>query len=54
MLVFFFLCHETRENISNSILEYMALGKPVAATDVEETKEVVVQGVIGFLFVPRT
>ena len=37
------------EGISNSILEYMALGKPVIATDLGGTKEIVVDGITGFL-----
>lgn len=37
------------EGISNSILEYMALGKPVIATDGGGTKELVVDDVTGFL-----
>lgn len=37
------------EGISNSILEYMALGKPVVATDGGGTKEIVEEGQTGFL-----
>lgn len=37
------------EGISNSILEYMALGKPVIATDSGGTNEIVQDGVNGFL-----
>lgn len=37
------------EAISNSIMEYMALGKPVAATDGGGTKELVLHGETGFL-----
>jgi glycosyltransferase involved in cell wall biosynthesis len=37
------------EGISNSIMEYMALGKPVIATDGGGTKEIVDDGVTGFL-----
>lgn len=37
------------EGISNSILEYMALGKPVVATDGGGTKEIVADGKTGFL-----
>lgn len=37
------------EGISNSILEYMALGKPVIATDGGGTKEIVIDGYTGFL-----
>ncbi len=41
------------EGISNSILEYMALGKPVIATDGGGTKEIVVDGKTGFLVNPE-
>jgi glycosyltransferase involved in cell wall biosynthesis len=37
------------EGISNSIMEYMALGKPVIATDGGGTKELVIDGETGFL-----
>jgi glycosyltransferase involved in cell wall biosynthesis len=37
------------EGISNSILEYMALGKPVIATEGGGTNEIVVDGITGFL-----
>lgn len=37
------------EGISNSIMEYMALGKPVVATDGGGTSETVLDGVTGFL-----
>lgn len=37
------------EGISNSIMEYMALGKPVIATDGGGTKEIVQDGVTGYL-----
>jgi glycosyltransferase involved in cell wall biosynthesis len=37
------------EGISNSVLEYMALRKPVVATDGGGTREVVVDGETGFL-----
>jgi glycosyltransferase involved in cell wall biosynthesis len=37
------------EGISNSILEYMAFGKPVIATEGGGTSELVVDGVTGFL-----
>lgn len=40
------------EGISNSILEYMALGKPVIATDGGGTKEIVLDGDTGFLIKP--
>jgi glycosyltransferase involved in cell wall biosynthesis len=37
------------EGISNSVLEYMALGKPVIANDAGGTKEIVLDKVNGFL-----
>ena len=37
------------EGLSNSIMEYMALGKPVVATDGGGTRELVVDGDTGFL-----
>jgi glycosyltransferase involved in cell wall biosynthesis len=37
------------EGISNSILEYMALGKPVIATEGGGTNEIIVDGITGFL-----
>jgi len=37
------------EGISNSVIEYMALGKPVIATDGGGTKELVVESETGFL-----
>lgn len=37
------------EGISNSIMEYMALGKPVVATEGGGTSETVLNGVTGFL-----
>lgn len=37
------------EGISNAILEYMALSKPVIATDGGGTKELIMHGVTGFL-----
>jgi glycosyltransferase involved in cell wall biosynthesis len=37
------------EGISNSIMEYMALKKPVIATDCEGNRELVVEGKTGFL-----
>ena len=40
------------EGISNSILEYMALGKPVVATDGGGTPEIVADGRTGFLVKP--
>jgi glycosyltransferase involved in cell wall biosynthesis len=39
----------TAEGFSNSILEYMAAGKPVVATDVGGAKEAIVEGETGFL-----
>lgn len=41
------------EGTSNAILEYMALGKPVIATDNGGNREVVVHGQTGFLVPPR-
>ena len=38
-----------REGISNSIVEYMAVGKPVVATDSGGTKEIVDDGINGYL-----
>lgn len=40
------------EGISNSIMEYMSLGKPVVATNGGGTKELVIDGVTGFLVRP--
>jgi glycosyltransferase involved in cell wall biosynthesis len=40
------------EGISNSILEYMALGKPVVATDGGGTKEIIEDKITGFLVKP--
>jgi glycosyltransferase involved in cell wall biosynthesis len=37
------------EGISNSIMEYMAAGKPVVATDGGATREIVIDGKTGFL-----
>ena len=37
------------EGISNSIIEYMALGNPVIANDAGGTKEIVKHGINGFL-----
>jgi L-malate glycosyltransferase len=37
------------EGFSNSILEYMAAGRPVVATDVGGAKEVIIEGVTGHL-----
>ena len=41
------------EGISNSILEYMALGKPVIATDSGGSREIIVEGLTGFLVPPK-
>ena len=43
---------EHGEGISNSIIEYMALGKPVIATRGGGTKEVVIEGENGYLIDP--
>jgi len=40
------------EGLSNSIMEYMALGKPVVATDGGGTRELVVEGETGLLVRP--
>ena len=40
------------EGISNSILEYMALGKPVIATDCAGNREIIENGVSGLLIRP--
>jgi glycosyltransferase involved in cell wall biosynthesis len=40
------------EGFSNSIMEYMALGRPVVATDGGGTRELVVDGETGFLVPP--
>jgi glycosyltransferase involved in cell wall biosynthesis len=42
------------EGISNSIMEFMALGKPVVATDGGGTKELVIGGETGFLIKPKS
>ena len=42
------------EGISNAILEYMALSKPVIATDGGGTKELVEDGITGFLIDERS
>lgn len=42
------------EGISNAILEFMALGKPVVATSGGGTKEIVVDGKTGFLLPPKS
>jgi glycosyltransferase involved in cell wall biosynthesis len=41
------------EGISNSILEYMAMGKPVVATDGGGTKEIILESKTGFLVSPE-
>src|SRR5262249_23491958 len=41
------------EGLSNSIMEYMALRKPVVATDGGGTRELVVDGETGFLVPPQ-
>jgi glycosyltransferase involved in cell wall biosynthesis len=41
------------EGISNSVMEYMALGRPVVATDSGGTRELVVHGETGLLVAPR-
>ena len=41
------------EGISNSIMEYMALGKPVVATDSGGTREIISHGETGFLINPH-
>src|SRR5262249_61588037 len=41
------------EGLSNSIMEYMALRKPVVATDGGGTRELVVDGETGFLVPPE-
>ncbi|OLD73403.1 MAG: hypothetical protein AUI33_06815, partial [Ignavibacteria bacterium 13_1_40CM_2_61_4] len=41
------------EGISNSVMEYMALRKPVVATDGGGTRELVVDGQTGFLVPPE-
>ena len=42
------------EGISNSIMEYMALSKPVVATEGGGTKELVVNGETGILIPPKS
>jgi L-malate glycosyltransferase len=41
------------EGFSNSILEYMAAGRPVVATDVGGAREAIIEGVTGYLVPPR-
>jgi L-malate glycosyltransferase len=43
----------TAEGFSNVILEYMAAGRPVVTTDVGGAREVVDEGVTGFLVTPK-
>lgn len=42
------------EGISNAIMEYMVLGKPVVATSGGGTDEIVIDGVTGFLIPPKS
>lgn len=42
------------EGISNAIIEYMALGKPVIANDAGGTKEIVKNGINGYLITHET
>ncbi|MCP4219531.1 MAG: glycosyltransferase [bacterium] len=44
--------HGHAEGISNSIMEYMALGKPVIASDSGGSKEIVQQGTTGYIVEP--
>lgn len=41
------------EGLSNSIIEYMAIGKPVIATDCEGNRELVLDKITGFLSEPE-
>jgi glycosyltransferase involved in cell wall biosynthesis len=41
------------EGFSNSILEYMAAGKPVVATDVGGATEAIIENETGFLVAPN-
>jgi len=41
------------EGISNSVMEYMALAKPVIATNGGGTSEIVIDGITGFLIEPH-
>ncbi len=47
------LCSPRGEGISNTIMEYMALGKPVVATDCGGNRELVVEGKTGYLLQNR-
>jgi glycosyltransferase involved in cell wall biosynthesis len=49
----FVLCSKKIEGCSNSIIEAMAMGKPVVATDVGGTKEIIKHGENGFLVEPE-
>jgi len=42
------------EGISNAIMEYMALGKPVIATEGGGTNEIILDGETGFLMPPKS
>jgi len=42
------------EGISNSIMEYMAMGKPVIATEGGGTSEIVIDGQTGFVIPPKS
>jgi glycosyltransferase involved in cell wall biosynthesis len=42
------------EGLSNSIIEYMACGKPVIASDTGGTKEIIVNNLTGFLITDET
>jgi glycosyltransferase involved in cell wall biosynthesis len=44
-----YVCPATHHGISNSLIEAAALGKPILATDVGQTNEIVKQGVNGVL-----
>jgi len=46
------LCSIAKETFSNAILEYMALSKPVVATDLGSISEQVIDGETGFLVSP--
>ena len=48
-----FICNAHGEGISNSIMEYMALGKPVIATNCGGNPELVINNVTGFLVTPK-
>jgi glycosyltransferase involved in cell wall biosynthesis len=41
------------EGLSNSIMEYMAMAKPVVATDSGGTRELIIDGSNGFLTIPK-